>query len=81
MPKKQPDAGHEPIESRLEKLEDILEKLGEGEATLDESSNLYQQGMELVNDCRKELKEARGRVEKLNRETGELEPLDREQVG
>jgi exodeoxyribonuclease VII small subunit len=75
MPKKAVGDGEMTLESRLTKLEGILERLGEGGATLEQASHLYQEGIRLVKDCRKELRHARGRVEKLDRETRKLESL------
>ncbi|MDG7005521.1 MAG: exodeoxyribonuclease VII small subunit [Nitrososphaerota archaeon] len=79
MPKKAIESGEATLESRLKKLERILKRLGEGGATLEEATKLYQDGMQLVAECRKDLKGARGRVDKLNRETGKLEPLEGEE--
>lgn len=75
MTKKSLGAGGATLEARLRKLEELLERLGEGGVTLEQASRLYHEGIQLVVDCRKELKYARGRVEKLNRETRRLEKL------
>jgi len=79
MPKKPLEHDNEALEARLKRLEGILERLGEGDMSLEGADKLYQEGMRLVKDCRKELRETRGRVEKLNRSTGKLEPLKPEE--
>ena len=78
MSKRATENREESLESRLEQLEKIIERLGEGGIPLDQASSLYQEGMQLVKKCRTELKEVRSRVEKLNRQTGGLEPIEAE---
>jgi exodeoxyribonuclease VII small subunit len=68
----------ETIESRLRRLDKIVEQLGEGEADLYRAKSLYEEGMALVKECRTELNNSRGIVEKLNRATGRLELLEKE---
>jgi exodeoxyribonuclease VII small subunit len=79
MPKPRASRQKETIEGRLGRLDKIVEKLGEGKASLDQARGLYAEGMGLVKDCRAELKASKGLVEKLNRETGTLEALDPEE--
>jgi len=79
MAKKSEENDKEALESRLKRLEGILERLGEGEVSLQGADKLFQEGMRLVKDCRKELRETRSRVEKINRNTGRLEPLTPEE--
>ncbi len=53
------------FEDYLEKLEKIVQQLEEGELTLDESVELYQEGMNISKICLKMLDQAKQRVEEL----------------
>jgi exodeoxyribonuclease VII small subunit len=66
------------MEADLKRLERVVERLGSGEVSLTDAQRLYAEGMRLVKACRTRLKEVRGQVLKLNKETGGLEPLDLE---
>ncbi len=62
------------FEERLARLEEIVEELESGEAGLDASLTLYAEGAELIKVCRKDLKEAEDRIQKLTESAeGELE--------
>ena len=50
------------FETSLNELEKIVEKLESGEISLDESIKLFEKGMELSNDCRKTLNDARQKI-------------------
>lgn len=50
------------FEASLSQLEKIVEKLEGGEISLDESIKLFEKGMELSNDCRKTLNNARQKI-------------------
>lgn len=50
------------FEASLLELEKIVEKLEDGEISLDESIKLFEKGMELSNDCRKTLNSARQKI-------------------
>lgn len=73
MPKTSRVEDRSSIESMLERLEQITERLGAGEATLEQSAALYQEGVDLVRRCRDQLKSTRSRIQKLNRLTGKLD--------
>lgn len=68
-------AAEERLETRLRKLDAIVERLSGGDVSLDEATALYTEGMQLVKKCRIQLKETKGMVQRLNRLTGELEPF------
>ncbi len=53
------------FEDALHKLETIVQKLEQGELTLEESVRLFEQGVQLSTACRQELDAAEGRVQKL----------------
>jgi len=54
------------FEEALKKLEDIVAKLESDEITLDESIQLYEEGIKLSRYCTKRLEEAEQRIEKVN---------------
>lgn len=63
------------FEEALTRLEEIVHRLEEGDLSLDESLNLFEEGMKLSKVCSKRLNEARQRIEILTKdETGQLIP-------
>ncbi len=67
------------FEQRLERLEEIVERLESEKAGLDESLELYAEGADLVKACRKTLESAEKRIARLTETAGgELkeEPLE-----
>lgn len=54
------------FEEALRKLESIVEKLEDPEVTLDESIQLYEEGMKLSKYCSQTLEDAVLRIEKIN---------------
>ncbi len=67
------------FEAALNRLEEIARLLESGEAPLEESLNLYEEGMKLIEFCNTKLNEAAKKVQKLTRNSeGEFqtEPLD-----
>ncbi len=62
------------FEEALQKLEGIVEKLESGDLKLDESLELFEEGVRLSRLCQKKLEEAQGKIEKLVKEKdGEIE--------
>lgn len=55
------------FEEALERLEQIVQKLEEGDLSLDESLKLFEEGIEISRFCTKKLSEAEKKVEKLIR--------------
>ena len=53
------------FESALRRLEEIVRKLESGEASLDESINLYSEGDRLRQQCEDRLQAAQARIEKI----------------
>ena len=53
------------FEQRIERLEEIVEKLEQGDAPLEESLTLFEEGVELARSCQGQLEKARERVEVL----------------
>lgn len=63
------------FETNLKRLEDIVERLETQEAPLDQSLQLFEEGIGLARSCQQTLEEAKKRVEILTRETGKLKPF------
>ncbi len=61
------------FEECLQKLESIVDQLEKGNLPLEQALKLFEQGVELSNNCRKELEEAEGRVEILLKQNGKLQ--------
>lgn len=61
------------FEDCLERLEKIVQQLEKGDAPLDQSLTLFEEGMQLSSSCRKELEEAEGKVEILLKKNGKLQ--------
>lgn len=65
-------------EQAYSKLEEILNKLETNNASLDESLELYEEGIKLYAICNKLLDKAKFKISKFN-ETQELEDFDLEE--
>ena len=63
------------FEDSLAKLEGIVDALEDNDVSLEESVKKFEEGIKLVRDCQKQLKEAELKVNKL---MGEGEILDQE---
>ena len=55
------------FETSLSKLEEIVEKLGNGKVNLEEMVDLYEQGISLKEHCSKKLTDAKMKVDVLIR--------------
>jgi exodeoxyribonuclease VII small subunit len=53
------------FESQLKALEKIVERLENGELTLEESVQLFEEGLKLSTACKKELETAEGKIQVL----------------
>jgi len=60
------------FEGALERLEEIVEVLENGESPLEDSVGLYEEGVKLFHYCREQLDSAQKRVEELAGEAGEV---------
>jgi exodeoxyribonuclease VII small subunit len=61
------------FEDAMRRLESIVEMLGEGDLSLEDSLKIFEEGMGLCTFCNKKLDEAEYKVEKLmEKEGGEL---------
>ena len=59
------------FEAAQRELDEIVERLERGQASLDEALALWQRGEELYRFCRAQLDAAHGRIEELTRRSGE----------
>ena len=53
----------------LEELENIINRLEEGDVPLDETIKLYEKGSELEDFCEKKLQSAEVKIQKINQKT------------
>ncbi len=53
------------FETSLKKLEKIVDKLEDGDISLEDSVNSFEEGIGLVKECQKQLSEAELKVKKL----------------
>lgn len=60
------------FEDSLEKLEEIVEQLEQGDLTLDESLKTFEYGIKLVHKCNHKLSTAEQKIEELIEENSEL---------
>ncbi len=56
------------LESSLKRLEEIVETLERGETSLDDSVNLYEEGVQISKECAEKLKAAELKIKKLSRD-------------
>ena len=70
------------FEQAMAELEQLVEKMEDGELTLDESLKAFERGVVLTRLCQNELKNAELKVQQLNNDGGleELEIADPENV-
>jgi len=65
MPDQQDSISELSFEAALKRLEEIVRKLESGEASLDESIELYGEGDRLRQQCESRLQAAQARIEKI----------------
>lgn len=68
------------FESALARLEEIVSELESGEKSLEDSINLYTEGINIASICHGKLGEAEGQIAKLSKiaEKFNLEPMTRD---
>ena len=65
------------FEKSLEKLEDIVSKLEDGDLPLDESLKLFEEGVKLSRECQERLANAERKIQKLTADgDGAFKTLD-----
>ena len=60
------------FEEKTKRLEEIVQKLEQGEPTLQEINQLFAEGVELSKSCFDELKQTKGKVTILQQELAQL---------
>lgn len=85
MPAKKPLADKKPstnFETSLAALETLVNKMEQGEMSLEESLKAFETGIRLTRDCQTRLAAAEQQVQQLVEQQGKLslEPLDPEDV-
>lgn len=67
------------FERKLTDLEAVVERLEQGDLSLEESVRLFEEGMKLSESCKQELEVAEGRIQILMQQAGgKLKPRDLE---
>nr|WP_075982257.1 exodeoxyribonuclease VII small subunit [Bacillus massilionigeriensis] len=61
------------FEEAMDQLEEIVEKLEEGDVPLEEAISIYQKGMELSKFCHDKLKRVEGQLTQILTEDGQKE--------
>jgi exodeoxyribonuclease VII small subunit len=56
------------LESSLKRLEEIVEKLEHGDASLDDAVILYEEGIQISKECAEKLKAAELKIKKLSKD-------------
>ena len=71
-----PEAEPRPMsfETCLDELEKVVKQLESGDLPLERALELFENGVELGNTCRKQLEEAESRVETLIKRGGQMQP-------
>ncbi len=64
----------ESFETCLDELEQVVKQLEAGDLPLEKSLELFERGVRLSDQCRKQLEEAETRVEILMRKEGKIQP-------
>lgn len=63
------------FEQAMEKLEEIVEKLEEGDVQLEKAIDFFQEGMKLSKFCHDKLQNVEKQMDQILRENGQLEPF------
>lgn len=61
------------FEEKIKELENIVNKLENGDSPLDESFDMYSKAMKLIKDCDTELNDVKEKVNKIVSENGQLQ--------
>ncbi|MFG6114388.1 exodeoxyribonuclease VII small subunit [Halobacillus sp. MO56] len=63
------------FEEAIEQLENLVEKLEEGDVPLEKAINYYQEGMKLSKTCSEKLNRVEQQMQQILNEHGEFEPF------
>lgn len=64
------------FEDAMKRLEEIVEKLEEGDVSLEKAIDYFQEGMKLSKHCSEKLTDAQNKMTKILNEHGEFEPFN-----
>ena len=64
------------FERNLTELEKVVERLEQGDLSLEESVKLFEEGVKLSQSCKQELEVAEGKIQILMEQGGKLKPRD-----
>ena len=53
------------FKKKIDRLDEILEKIESKDISLEESMKLYEEATSLIKECEKEIKEAESKIEKI----------------
>lgn len=67
------------FESAVKRLEELTDQLESGELQLEQSIELYGEGLELAGFCNEKLTEAEKKIKLINSENGRMTEVDFEQ--
>jgi exodeoxyribonuclease VII small subunit len=70
-----PNKKYKDFESALERLEEITESMESGDTTLEESIDLYTEGLEIAKYCNSKLAEAEKKIKVIKEKGGKLVEL------
>lgn len=65
-----------PFEQSLEKLEQLVERMEDGDLTLEESLKTFEEGVKLTRECQEALARAEQKVKLLIEENGQITESD-----
>ena len=71
-----PKKKYKDFESALERLEEITESMESGDTTLEESIDLYTEGLEIAKYCNSKLAEAEKKIKVIKEKGGKLVEQD-----
>lgn len=63
------------FEAAIERLEEIIHSLEKKELPLEDSLKLFQEGVELYNECNVRLEEAEGKIAMILEENGQIKEV------
>jgi exodeoxyribonuclease VII small subunit len=73
-------AGKQTLEQSLRRLEEIVKSMEDGETSLDEAVELYEEGIAIAKECAEKLKAAELRIKKLSKDIeGQFEVAETEE--
>lgn len=65
-----------PFEKSLKKLEQLVERMEDGELSLEDSLKTFEEGIKLTRECQQALSQAEQKVKLLMEENGEITEAD-----